>query len=1002
MESSVEAPPSGRNAPPLEGNNRQVSQGLHQPRGAAPTCAQGWKVLSLSNLGSNSGFGCLRPAVKKSSATDWTPAERYTHKYPAQNGKQQQSAQQDQAEAQGEPQADGHMAQHESTSAASQVQGPSTPTQSCPPQVIHHLHQPNSSPTEQQTPSNATRPEQQPTSHARHDQRQDGITSSVPAVADPGLGDSIPSADHEALAPQQGQAEDIHAEHMLSQPAGDTDGQAGAQYGRYRPLKSKQAANKTGLPALEAAGQRLAELQAVQQAKDAHKQRQRAMLARSRSSRKLDGTHAQPSSMSDFNPTSPHTSRLETSLGATGDITLSQDCFESESGAGSLRALQAERARALLATTFHSFDQHSNPLLTSVNDGEGMLGTLSTFEEEPHGVTASHTPDGHPAARSLDGQPNPQHQEAMSPATSLQGAQEIAAADARLMETGDLSSWQWDMQQLISSEAQAKAVLEQQAQDLEGTMQQMVHKDRELHEQQNIADHLRKQLAADPVNQSPELRGDAARAAGMVQACKQEYAQLEIQADRKARMVRYLSHQVQERSEDVREAQQLLTTQGTHDAAERTVRERAARPDRAAKLEQEQASHRPAQSQMPAQVEQRASSLGCMSQRLLQTEGQIDMLEANLAEARGDATAKCREALSRIIAESQSIQAAMSPLLKGSKLRRFEPVHNATHGHPALHGSILISQAQEAVEVLKSNVESLIVELEQRTQGMNSKIGQKVGQDAETQTDTQFHMLQLELEGKSLAFTAQGHRLAAAQQQVHQLTVDLQHVHTELQLKQHQLAQLTTDHILEAERVGQACSDAAVMAQQIDALMAEAGVRKLELAQARSDASCKADQVQMWKQQASKEAVKVNSLEKEVLMVRGLLGEQQGFVQSRQSQLEQQAARINVLEQQLQDTTEALEDESTHHQADMTSIHQKLLHLTSSMQAGALQADMQAATEAFWQIMQVQAAVVEDLQKQNEDVARGGCPNIRSTPQAHASAGLTFAQVQQRRHSFRI
>ncbi|KAK9840878.1 hypothetical protein WJX84_003141 [Apatococcus fuscideae] len=315
--------------------------------------------------------------------------------------------------------------------------------------------------------------------------------------------------------------------------------------------------------------------------------------------------------MSDFNPTSPHTSRLETSLGATGDITLSQDCFESESGAGSLRALQAERARALLATTFHSFDQHSNPLLTSVNDGEGMLGTLSTFEEEPHGVTASHTPDGHPAARSLDGQPNPQHQ-------ARQGCK-------------------------------------------------------------------------------------AGAGAGIAQASAEPNA---------------------------------------------------------------------------SQVETESIFLG---------------------------------------------------------------VH-----------------------------------------------------EPKTATDRG------------------------------------------------------------ADR------------------------------------------------HAIKEAVKVNSLEKEVLMVRGLLGEQQGFVQSRQSQLEQQAARINVLEQQLQDTTEALEDESTHHQADMTSIHQKLLHLTSSMQAGALQADMQAATEAFWQIMQVQAAVVEDLQKQNEDVARGGCPNIRSTPQAHASAGLTFAQVQQRRHSFRI
>ena len=37
-------------------------------------------------------------------------------------------------------------------------------------------------------------------------------------------------------------------------------------------------------------------------------------------------------------------------------------------------------------------------------------------------------------------------------------AVEIAAADARLMETGDMTTWEWSMQHLISSEAQAKAV----------------------------------------------------------------------------------------------------------------------------------------------------------------------------------------------------------------------------------------------------------------------------------------------------------------------------------------------------------------------------------------------------------------------------------------------------------------------------------------------------------------------------------------------------------------
>ena len=109
-------------------------------------------------------------------------------------------------------------------------------------------------------------------------------------------------------------------------------------------------------------------------------------------------------------------------------------------------------------------------------------------------------------------------------------------------------------------------------------MQQMVQKDRELHEQQAMADHLRRQFASDPANQSPELGGDAARAEGLVQACKQEYKQLEVQADRKASMVRYLSDQVQERSEDVREAQQLLTTEdGRQDAAVGAVRDRAAR-----------------------------------------------------------------------------------------------------------------------------------------------------------------------------------------------------------------------------------------------------------------------------------------------------------------------------------------------------------------------------------------------------------------------------------------
>ena len=300
----------------------------------------------------------------------------------------------------------------------------------------------------------------------------------------------------------------------------------------------------------------------------------------------------------------------------------------------------------------------------------------------------------------------------------------------------------------------------------------------------------------------------------------------------------------------------------------------------------------------------------------MRTEAQIETLEANLAEAREDATAKCKEvedmskayayqseklmhamrqasaqtsaaaaahadavqcqqqlqvfqedkavlmqALTCITAECRGIQAAVLPLLKDSKPRHPEAestLHNINNGNPALHGSILISQAQEAAEVLKRDVASLMSELEQHIQGSNGRIGTRARQDSGTQTDAWLQTLQVELEGKSVAFTAQAHRLADAQQQVHQLTVDRQHVHAELQLKQQQLEQLTTDHILEAERVGQACSDAAVMAQQIDALMAEAGVRKLELAEARSDASSKADQIHMWKQQASKEAARVS------------------------------------------------------------------------------------------------------------------------------------------------
>ena len=62
------------------------------------------------------------------------------------------------------------------------------------------------------------------------------------------------------------------------------------------------------------------------------------------------------------------------------------------------------------------------------------------------------------------------------------------------------------------------------------------------------------------------------------------------------------------------------------------------------------------------------------------------------------------------------------------------------------------------------------------------------------------------------------------------------------------------------------------------------------------------------------------------------------------------------------------------------------------MQGGALEADMKAATAAFWQVMQLQAAVVEDLTRQNEDVARGGSPH--SLPTAANAHKLAPAPIQ--------
>lgn len=106
-------------------------------------------------------------------------------------------------------------------------------------------------------------------------------------------------------------------------------------------------------------------------------------------------------------------------------------------------------------------------------------------------------------------------------------------------------------------------------------MQQLVQKGRDLHEQQQKAvGHQGKPGAL--ASEHPEAAGLAALADAQVHASKQEYEQLQQQADNKARMVRYLSDQVQERSEDVWEAQQLMGDSSSSGAA-RTVKERAAR-----------------------------------------------------------------------------------------------------------------------------------------------------------------------------------------------------------------------------------------------------------------------------------------------------------------------------------------------------------------------------------------------------------------------------------------
>ena len=119
-------------------------------------------------------------------------------------------------------------------------------------------------------------------------------------------------------------------------------------------------------------------------------------------------------------------------------------------------------------------------------------------------------------------------------------------------------------------------MLDQQAQDLEETMQHLVQKGRDLHEQQQKVASLQKHCASLNSDQPMPEHSALAVLAGQAQGSKREYEQLQRQADNKARMVRYLSDQVQERSEDVWEAQQLMRN-NSHDADAESVKQRAAR-----------------------------------------------------------------------------------------------------------------------------------------------------------------------------------------------------------------------------------------------------------------------------------------------------------------------------------------------------------------------------------------------------------------------------------------
>ncbi len=318
-------------------------------------------------------------------------------------------------------------------------------------------------------------------------------------------------------------------------------------------------------------------------------------------------------------------------------------------------------------------------------------------------------------------------------------------------------------------------------------------------------------------------------------------------------------------------------------------------------------------------MERRATSASITEERAVRMTAQMQAMESSLAEARDDATAKCKEvediskahsyqqdklmhamrqasasaeaasaartdalhcqeqlqlyqqektdlaeALMHVKADCCSIRSSMSPCLTGSRNDHRHPVDipkaaqpNPSRSNGAMRTEVLISEARGTMTSLQRDVAEIVGQFSHHDEGANEAAHAQISHEHEREHAAKIHELQTELDGKAIASSAQAKRLAEAQERANYLTLELQNAQSELSIKHQHLEQLTTDHILEAERVGQACRDAAVMAQQIDALLAEGSIRNLKLAEAQAEAASKTDQLNIWRQQASTESARV-------------------------------------------------------------------------------------------------------------------------------------------------